>query len=114
MPHKYWQKLDDLGSDHYGIMFTVESNFYRVQYPMEKSSFNTKHADWEKFASTIIALRNCQKLLDADPFRILSSSTEAQFPSQATRVINALDSAAYQLMDIIEEAAYASIILHKF
>ena len=50
-----WQVLPDLGSDHYGILFTVigtgQNNLF--ENPIQTSRYNTSLANWDLFATTI-------------------------------------------------------------
>lgn len=51
-----WQVVEDLGSDHYGVLFTISN---RLRSTTSNSSnitrFNTKKADWKLFKETLIA-----------------------------------------------------------
>ena len=50
-----WQVLPDLGSDHFGVLFTILSN--NSNLPKQPNSilqrFNTKKANWEQFKTSL-------------------------------------------------------------
>ncbi len=51
-----WQVLPDLGSDHFGVLFTILSNNHSVNYNTSTSTlrFNTKKANWDLFNENLI------------------------------------------------------------
>jgi hypothetical protein len=49
---KDWQVLPDLGSDYFGILFTISKSTYSSSSTPVR--FNTKKADWAKFISYLI------------------------------------------------------------
>src|ERR1700722_13776078 len=54
---KDWQVLPDLGSNHFGVLFTISKSTYSSS--SNPVRFNTKKADWEKFTSYLInSLKN--------------------------------------------------------
>jgi hypothetical protein len=51
-----WQVLPDLGSDHFGILFTIASipnASNLVENPTSHSRYNTALANWELFSTTL-------------------------------------------------------------
>ena len=44
--------LPDLGSDHFGVLFTISKSTYSSSSTPVR--FNTRKADWEKFISYLI------------------------------------------------------------
>ena len=60
---KDWQVLPDLGSDYFGILFTISKSTYSSS--SNPVRFNTKKADWEKFKSYLTnSLENIPFLLN--------------------------------------------------
>ena len=60
---KDWQVLLDLGSDYFGVLFTISKLTYSSSSNLVR--FNTKKADWEKFISYLInSLENMPFLLN--------------------------------------------------
>lgn len=47
-----WQILPDLGSDHFGVLFTILQSRTNTS-PPKVTRFNTKKADWQKFTSNL-------------------------------------------------------------
>ena len=51
---KEWQILPDLGSDHFGILFTIiGTKIELVSNPTQLAHFNTDKANWDLFASSL-------------------------------------------------------------
>ena len=49
-----WQILQEIGSDHFGILFSVLGTKAKlVENPIQLPSFNTKLANWDLFASSL-------------------------------------------------------------
>jgi Endonuclease-reverse transcriptase len=49
-----WQTLPDLGSDHYGVLFTIlGTSANLVDNPLHLEHFNTRLANWDLFASSL-------------------------------------------------------------
>ena len=42
-----WQTTTETGSDHYGIIFSVQRTKDLVDNPIIQSKYNTKRANWE-------------------------------------------------------------------
>jgi hypothetical protein len=49
---KNWQVLLDLGSNYFGVLFTISKSTYSTS--SNPVRFNTKKADWAKFISYLI------------------------------------------------------------
>jgi hypothetical protein len=61
---KDWQVLLDLGSNYFGVLFTISKLTYSSS--LNPVRFNTKKADWEKFTSYLInSLENMPFLLNS-------------------------------------------------
>jgi len=61
---KDWQVLPDLGSDHFGVLFTISKSTYSSS--SNPVRFNTKKADWAKFTSYLTnSLENMPFLLNS-------------------------------------------------
>ena len=65
---KDWQVLPDLGSDHFGVLFTISKSTYSSS--SNPVRFNTRKADWAKFTSYLISS------LDNMPFPLNSTNQE--------------------------------------
>ena len=58
--------LPDLGSDHFGVLFTISKSTYSSSPNLVR--FNTRKADWAKFTSYLISsLNNIPFLLTSIP-----------------------------------------------
>ena len=44
-----WQTTTETGSDHYGILFSIQTTKDLVNSPTIQTKYNTKRADWELF-----------------------------------------------------------------
>jgi hypothetical protein len=89
-----WQVLPDLGSDHFGILFTICNPRARTRHSLplkeDSSRFDTKKANWNLFKETLI-----------------SSTIGPQFrPNYSNQE---LDQLALEFTDYILGAAIASI-----
>jgi hypothetical protein len=61
---KDWQVLPDLGSNYFGILFTISKSTYSSS--SNPVRFNTKKADWAKFISYLTnSLENMPFLLNS-------------------------------------------------
>ena len=119
-----WQTLPDLGSDHYGLLFTVQgSQTSLVDNPILQSiRYNTKLADWGLFSTslksnivsnptlsstTFLGLRSSEALLKPE-------SIALNFLNDQNRNLRAyLDQAAQELTNSIILAANTSIPISK-
>ena len=60
---KDWQVLLDLGSNYFGVLFTISKSTYSSSSNLIR--FNTRKADWAKFISYLInSLNNMPFLLN--------------------------------------------------
>lgn len=49
-----WQTLPDLGSDHFGILFSITSATSTTSTNSANTRFNTKLADWDLFKKSLV------------------------------------------------------------
>ena len=49
------QVLPDLGSDYFGVLFTIISNNNNTSSTKSSIRFNTKKANWKEFRSNLIS-----------------------------------------------------------
>ena len=100
-----WQILPDLGSDHFGILFTIQGTTQDlVNTPIELGRFNTKLADWELFTST---LQNHG--FDFDFPETVNSQVSFNLLQKNNELSNILDKSAEEFTKAITKAAEASI-----
>jgi len=106
-----WQVLSDLGSDHYGLLFTIPGT-KRGLVDSQLGRFNTKLADWELFLATLqLATRNSLVLRSLE-FTTLAPNKDEQLEvlqSNESVVSRLLDKVAQELTDLILESARISI-----
>ena len=50
-----WQILLDLGSDYFGVLFTIISNSNNTSSTKSSIRFNIKKANWKEFRSNLIS-----------------------------------------------------------
>jgi len=110
-----WQIIQDIGSDHFGILFTVlGTKTELVDNPLQLAGFNTKLADWNLFASSLktnIAESKVLKHLELKP-----SDIKEQIDILEDRNISLttqLDIAATELTEAITRAAKTNIPASK-
>ncbi len=80
---KDWQVLPDLGSDHFGVLFTISKSTYSSS--SNPVRFNTRKADWAKFTSYLISS------LDNMPFPLNSTNQELDLLAEdfTNRIVDA-------------------------
>ena len=62
-----WQTIPETGSDHYGLLFSIQTNADLVENPTNQPRFNTAKADWDTFNKELeTAIQNSQTLQDMD------------------------------------------------
>jgi hypothetical protein len=106
--------LPDLGSDHFGISFTITgSNQQLVDSPTQLASYNTELANWELFSSTLQAGLTSYIALNSPELRSSSSTSLAILKNQDSRITRLLDSATDELTSLITKAADLSIPKRK-
>lgn len=110
-----WQILNDLGSDHNGVLIELQSNSAEdMPSAMQQDRFNTKKADWDKFSSTLKLLFSQSEILKSPEYLALTPSHELckkillQEPCPETIL---MDKVAEEVTQIIQQAARASIPL---
>lgn len=102
-----WQVIKDIGSDHFGLLFTIENDRSKDDNPLQQGRFNIKKANWDKFSIELKRITSCNPKLHP---RTLS---EREILNGCTLKENidtdALDLAAAELTNCIIEAAKLSI-----
>lgn len=107
-----WQTLKDIGSDHYGILFTFKtSDSQQVVNPTYTERFNLNRADWDKFGIQFTALvGESQALSPANLARLKREATPTDIlESNSSPTIEELDKVAEELSDVITQAANSTI-----
>jgi ribonuclease HI len=62
-----WQITTETGSDHYGILFSIQTSNNQVDNPANQPRFNTAKADWTTFESELkIAIKDNSTLQQMD------------------------------------------------
>ncbi|KAF7564239.1 uncharacterized protein PtrM4_153550 [Pyrenophora tritici-repentis] len=62
-----WQTIPETGSDHYGLLFSIQTNADLVENPTNQPRFNTAKANWDTFNKELeTAIQNSQTLQDMD------------------------------------------------
>lgn len=111
-----WQVLDDLGSDHYGILFTIANTNFPTVPSESQPKFNLAKADWGKFTIALKSQIQQSKVLqrlkcnasDPQSIRLQYLQSGSHLQSQF------LDQAAEDLSNAIKTAADASIPIKYF
>lgn len=104
-----------ISSDHYGLQFTVRgivSNSERVDNPTQQIKYNTKLADWDKFASTLQQHAQSSRELNSPDFdrHLVSDENSRYIIQESIPTLTALlDATAKALTDIITKAAEEAI-----
>jgi hypothetical protein len=111
-----WQILPDLGSDHFGILFTVTGTLTKlVTDPTQQAHFNTEKANWELFASSLRSNIVNSTIVNSQEFtRILDTDYRTELlENDDSPVTQLLDAAAADLTKAIASAARTSIPTSK-
>lgn len=110
---KDWQILPDLGSDHYGILFTMEgTQTEKVNDPSQSGRFNTKLANWDLFSSLLQSHCQGSILLNSMEFNNLDLDKIDQaelLEASESPLQELLDKIALELSNLITKAAQCSI-----
>jgi hypothetical protein len=107
-----WQVLPELGSDHYGLLFSIPGNkTIRLDNPLQSSSFNTQLANWDLFATCLRSYLAESNTLTSGELNSLLPTWNDQLGilEGDTPITAILDNAALDLTDAITKAAKASI-----
>ena len=107
-----WQVLPDLGSDHFGILFTVAGTQPNlVDNPTQQSRFNTALANWDLFATSLKANIVSSPLINSIEFLELETKEQSLdlLQQRNPSLVNLLDTVALELTDAIKQAAQSSI-----
>jgi ribonuclease HI len=112
-----WQVLPDLGSDHFGILFTIKgTSELLVDKPTRQIQYNTKLANWELFSTT---LQSNIKKLTYTPIGQLSQfidssqpidSSQLRYPSSAISRLNTIQATPLDLLDNTKSTYTASLL----
>ena len=113
-----WQTLPDIGSDHSGLLFTIQGlqSATSLHPTMQQVRFNTKKANWAKFSTSLQNLANSNHLL------LPHSLTSAFLPYEPREYLQTgrnlstehLDQLAQALTDCVMEAATDSIPQYQY
>lgn len=111
---KDWQVLPDLGSDHFGLLFTVTGTGTKLAKDPSQLNFNTSLANWGLFSEKLCSeIANCPIFSYLEPIEQATSLQLLQDPLLAKKTTNSLDLAAIELTQAITTAAKLSIPLKK-
>ena len=111
-----WQVLPDLGSDHYGILFSITgTKTGMVDNLIQPTCFNTRLANWDLFATSLQSNIVESTALSSNEFKSLLPSWEKQrgILEENTPITALLDNAAAELTTAITSAARISIPVTK-
>jgi ribonuclease HI len=125
-----WQVLRDIGSDHFGILFSIASPKDPQEEIHPREQFDIKQANWELFTNTLRSAFGTNTTLNSSEFHSLftnkerakgtllsqlnsSEQNEGLLLSSSTRIKALLDKVASQFTEAILSAARASIPIRK-
>lgn len=102
-----WQVIKEIGSDHYGILFTIQGNQEPLEYPFQER-YDTKTANWNVFAAALKEAFLGKPMLNSYDWNQQASSIgilqDTTYP-----LTKQWDQIALEFTDAISEAAKASI-----
>ena len=107
-----WQVLPDLGSDHFGILFTVAGTQPNlVDNPTQQTRFNTALANWDLFTTSLKANIVNSPLINSTEFLELRTKEQplGLLQQQNPLLVNLLDAVTLELTNAIQHAAQSSI-----
>ena len=106
--------LPDLGSDHFGLLFTVTGTSTKVAKDPFQLRFNTSLANWDLFLENLYSkMANCSTFNYLELIEQVTSLQLLQDSILAKWTTNSLDLAASKLTQVITIAAKLSIPLKK-
>jgi hypothetical protein len=109
-----WQVLPDLGSDHFGLLFTVAGTGIELAKDPSQLRFNTSLANWDLFSENLCSeIANCPTFNYLESIEQVTSLQLLQDPALAKRTTDSLDRAATELTQAITIAAKSSIPIKK-
>jgi retrotransposon-encoded endonuclease len=125
-----WQVLREIGSNHFGVLFRINSSKSPKEDPLARQTFdNTKLANWELFKSTLLSNLEGNPILNSIEFSSILNSKEkaketllsqlnigkeeGELLSSSTQIKEVLDNIAFQFTEAILLALKASIPLRK-
>jgi ribonuclease HI len=107
-----WQVIRNIGSDHLGILFTLQgTNNPLVDPPFELEHFNTSKADWPLFQSKLRALTSdfSREIGERIEIGLDEAEESIRILQQESSFTTTLDHFAEELTRAITSAAKASI-----
>jgi len=109
-----WQTIANIGSDHYGVLFTIQGSENQIIDKQATITFDTGKADWPLFESTLQRVLASSNTLNSTPFLELEVATKDPISTLSDNDSNSsmfrlLDEAAQALTDAINTAAIDSI-----
>jgi hypothetical protein len=111
---KDWQVLPDLGSDHFGLLFTVTRTGIKLAKNPSQLRFNTSLANWDLFSENLRSeITNCPAFSYLESIEQITSLQLLQDSVLAKWATDSLDLAASELTQAITIAAKSSIPLKK-
>ena len=109
-----WQVLPDLGSDHFGLLFTVTGTGIELAKDPSQLKFNTSLANWDLFSEKLKSeITKCPTLNHLELIEQATSLQLLQDHLLAKGTTDSLDLAAIELTQAITTAAKSSIPLMK-
>ena len=106
--------LPNLGSDHFGLLFTVTGTGIELAKDPSQLRFNTSLANWDLFLENLHSkIANCQTFSCLEPIEQVTSLQVLQDLVLTKWATNSLDLAASELTQAITTAAISSIPLKK-
>jgi hypothetical protein len=97
-----WQVLPSLGSDHYGILLSIQgSAIPLVDNPLETSRFNTRLANWTDFELVLVEEVARSSSLGLATIQSIPTTSIDTLKEGATKSTKALETAAQELTDLI-------------
>jgi hypothetical protein len=98
--------LPDLGSDYFGLLFTVTGTSTELAKDPSQLRFNTSLANWDLFLETLRSeIANCYAFSRLELIEQVTSLQLLQDPALAKRTTDSLDLAASELTQAITIAA---------
>jgi Reverse transcriptase (RNA-dependent DNA polymerase)/Endonuclease-reverse transcriptase len=110
-----WQILPDLGSDHFGLLFTINgTNTESVDNSLQLK-FNTSLANWNLFSEKLHSeIAKCSTLNSPEFIELIAiRNSQSNEIIKNVTLTDFLDSAAIELTSAITLAAKASIPINK-
>ena len=102
-----WHTTEEIGSDHFGLLFTIGQEKDNIENPMNQGKFNFRKADWKKFAEELSTetAKNSKLHCQSKGLDLYTKGGVETPPN----VVNLLETAAAELTGCILRAAKKSI-----